>query len=58
MLSLLMWTRGEMGARVSRAGLRSDRHSQIWGDKVVPVQGMLNASNLYSTGIPYKESIN
>ena len=28
------------------------------GDKVVPVRGMLNVSNLYSTGIPCKESIN
>ena len=28
----LMWTSGELGACVSRAGLRSDRHSQCWGD--------------------------
>ena len=47
-----------MGTCVSRAESRSDRHSQFWGDKVVPVEGMLNASNLYSTGIPCKKSIN
>ena len=54
-LSPLRWTKGELRASVSRAGLRSDRHSQ---HKVVSVRGMLNASNLYSIGIPYKESIN
>ena len=31
-LSPLRWTRGELRASVSRAGLRSDRHSQFWGD--------------------------
>ena len=44
---------------LSRAGLRSDRHSQFLGwHEVVPVEGMLNVSNLCSTGIPRKESIN
>ena len=50
---------GEMVASVPRAGLRSDRHSQFLGcHEVVPVEGMLNVSNLCSTGIPRKESIN
>ena len=44
---------------LSRAELRSDRHSQFLGwHEVVPVEGMLNVSNLCSTGIPRKESIN
>ena len=30
-LSPLMWTRGEKGTSVSRAELRSDRHSQFLG---------------------------
>ena len=44
---------------LSRAELRSDRHSQYLGlHEVVPVEGLLNVSNLCSTGIPRKESIN
>ena len=58
-VSPLMWARGEMVASVSRAELRSNRHSQFLGwHEVVPVEGMLNVSNLCSTGIPRKESIN
>ena len=30
--SPLKWPRDELRANVSRAGLRSDRHSQFWGD--------------------------
>ena len=30
--SPLKWPRGELRVSVSRAGLRSDRHSQFWGD--------------------------
>ena len=57
-VSPLMWARGEMVASVSRAELRSNRHSQFLGwHEVVPVEGMLNVSNLCSTGIPHKESI-
>ena len=41
----------------SRITLRSTEPILGW-HKVVPVRGMLNASNLYSTVIPRKESIN
>ena len=58
-VSPLMWARGEMVASVSRAELHSNRHSQFLGlHEVVSVEGMLNVSNLCSTGIPRKESIN
>ena len=58
-LSPLKWPRGEMRARRRELNCASHRHSQFWGwHKVVPVRGMLNVSNLYSTGIPCKESIN
>ena len=44
---------------LSRAELRSDRHSQfLGGHEVVPVEGMLYVSDLCSTGIPCKKSIN
>ena len=44
-----------MIASVSRA----DRHSHfLGGHEVVHVEGMLKVSNLCSTGIPRKESIN
>ena len=60
-----MLPRGEGVARC-RSGIRHrHRHSQFWGwNKVVPVCGVLNLSNSYSTGIPWskrnrrKESIN
>ena len=58
-LSPLMWTRSEIWASVSRAEFRSDRHCHFLGwHEAVPVEGMLNASNSYSTGIPCKKSIN
>ena len=59
MSSPLKWPRGELRARCRELNCASNRHSQFWRQhKVVPVRGMLNVSNLYSTGIPYKESIN
>ena len=50
---LKMWPRGEVVARC-RSGIRHrNRHSQSLGwNKVVPVCGVLNLSNSYSTGIP------
>ena len=58
-LSPLIWTRSEIWASVSRAELRSVDIAIFFGwHEVVPVEGMLNVSNLCSTGIPRKESIN
>ena len=53
-----IWGKKALSPCVSRAGLRSDRQPILGWHKVVPMRSMLNASNLYSTGIPYKESIN
>ena len=48
--SPLKWPRGELRARCRELNCASRRHSQFWGwHKVVPVRGMLNVSNLYST---------
>ena len=49
-----MWPSGEIRARC-RSGIRHrNRHSQFWGwRKVVPVCGVLNVSNPYSTVNPW-----
>ena len=49
-----MLPRGEVVTRC-RSGIRHrNRHSQFWGwHKVVPVCGILNVSNPYSTGSPW-----
>ena len=51
-----MWPRGETRTRC-RSGIQNRiRHSQFWGwHKVVPVCGVLNVSNSYSTGIPWSK---
>ena len=58
-LSPFKWSRGELRARCQELNCASNRHNQFLGwHKVVPLRGRLNVSNLYSTGIPCKESIN
>ena len=50
-----MLPRGEVTRCLSRIRHRN-RHSQFWGwNKVVPVCGVLNLSNSYSTGIPWSK---
>ena len=51
-----MLPRGKVVARC-RSGIRHrDRLSQFWGwNKVVPVCGVLNLPNSYSTGIPWSK---
>ena len=51
-----MWPRGEIRARCW-SGIRHCKwRSQFWGwNKVVPVCGVLNLSNSYSTGIPWSK---
>ena len=51
-----MLPRGEVVARCWSGIRHHDRHSQFWGwNKVVPVCGILNLSNSYSTGIPWSK---
>ena len=57
-LSPLKCPRGELRARCRELNCASDRHSQFWGDIKLCLCEAWNVSNLYSTGIPCKESIN
>ena len=51
-----MWPRGEIKARCRSRIRHRNRHSQFCGwNKVVPVCGVLNLSNSYSTGIPWSK---
>ena len=51
-----MLSRGEVVARCRSDIRHRSRHSQFWGwRKVVPVCGVMNLSNWYSTGIPWSK---
>ena len=53
-----MLSRDEV-AGCRRGILHRSRHSQSWrGLKVVPVCGILNSSNSYSTGNPWSKRLN